>query len=349
MQQHFQQPLDITINEKERVFFQVSGSHAIYLTGNYLLDESGSESDGDYNMPEDFGLASDDEIEYDNESDELDELEDPRITELHSDAEEETPQLVAPNGKKRRASDSEDGLDEIIAQSMKPETNGEVPNGEAKLSKKQRKKLKLQGGSASVDSKPAENGSKKVQFAKNLEQGPTPKKSETLEEEKPTKKEETGGTEKQKKPEAVKQKPKAKAEKEILEPADSKDAGGRKSSVKTVKGVIIDDRVSGEGSRAKKGSKVQLRFIEKLADGKVVEGRSSSSVHDEANDMQPTRRASPRTSKSALAKSSKAGISVSKESCVVANVGSQSQPTWHMTTRQRPKSQKDPTFRRTRK
>lgn len=105
----------------------------------------------------------------DGDSDELDDLENPRITEVDSqdeedEEEEEAPKLVSAQtkkGKKKRpAEDEAEGLDEMIAK------------GEEKAGKQ--KKLKNNKGEAvaAEAAKPAK-GDKKVQFAKDLEQGPT--------------------------------------------------------------------------------------------------------------------------------------------------------------------------------
>ena len=98
-------------------------------------------------------------------SDELDAIE--RIEEIEEDDEEEAPKLVkaseSKKGKKRPADDEVEGLDDLIAKE------------EPKLSKKQQKKLKNNKGEAvAAEAKAAKKDeTKKVQFAKNLEQGPT--------------------------------------------------------------------------------------------------------------------------------------------------------------------------------
>ena len=213
-----------------------------------------------------------DELEDDEESDELDDLEDPRITEVGSEEEvdeEEAPKLVkkaeqVQKGKNKRVheespeNEAPASLDEIMAKSLKaaePTSNG-ATNGEPKLSKKQLKKLKNNAGKAveaaaenknvikedsiaGAKDSPAK-GDKKVQFAKNLEQGPA--KSDT---------------------------DKNKAE-------VNKDEGKPKPSLglKTVQGVKIDDRKLGSGRAAKKGDKVGMRYIGKLTkDGKVFDGK----------------------------------------------------------------------------
>ncbi|OTA92057.1 hypothetical protein M434DRAFT_396736 [Hypoxylon sp. CO27-5] len=220
-ERNYQQPLDITIGPDEEVFFVVKGTHTIHLTGNYVIDpdeevSSDEEDDEDYDME-----GIEDYDSEDSEVDELDDLKDPRITEIESD-EEEAPKLVAAETKKgknkRPAEDETEGLDEMMAKAE-----------ETKLSKKQQKKLKNNKGEpvAKEDAKDTPSkGDKKVQFAKNLEQGPTGSAS---------------------------------AEK------------GATLGVKTVQGVTIDDRKIGSGRVAKKGNKVEVRYIGKLQDGKVFD------------------------------------------------------------------------------
>ena len=286
--QNYQQPLDITIPENQTAYFKVSGTHAIYLTGNYVVpaEEGHRHRPGRYDSEADsdeYDLSPDeDEIELINEdeSDELDDLEDPRITELLTEDEKEPPKLIKKDevnqkGKNKRAhEDSSDveapkpNLDDIIAKTLKPaepSTNGTVP-AEPKLSKKQLKKLKNNAGKAvdaAVENKDVkkedvaskesdtQKGDKKVQFAKNLEQGPSASPSSA-------------------KPEA--------AEKE--KSAAKNEDGKPKSSlgVKTVSGVKIDDKKLGKGPAAKKGSKVGMRYIGKLPDGKVFDGNSAQNL-----------------------------------------------------------------------
>ena len=218
---------------------------------------------------EDYDLSPDEEELDDDEEDELDALEDPRITEVATDdEEEEAPKLIKADKKeskkeskkgknKRPAADSDDeepaGLDDIMAKSLKPADP--VTNGETKLSKKQLKKLKNNAGEAvaaeNKNAKKAEPSSidspnsKKVQFAKNLEQGP----SGTTANEK-TKSSTSGAGEK-------------------------KDEDKTKATLgaKTVQGVKIDDKKLGTGPAAKKGNKVSMRYIGKLQDGKVFDGK----------------------------------------------------------------------------
>jgi FK506-binding nuclear protein len=224
------------------------------LTGNYVIpDDNGhnhhhevydSEDDED---DEDYDLSPDEdelELELDeDESDDLDALENPRITEVDSEEEIEAPKLVVKKGKNKRSADELDeaaSLDDIMAKSVKPEV-AEEP----KLSKKQLKKLKKNNGESAPakteepkkqETTPAKSD-KKVQFAKNLEQGPT------------------GSAEK------------AKSTSEAVKANTGKATLG----VKTVSGVTVDDKKLGSGPACKKGNRVEMRYIGKLDDGKVFD------------------------------------------------------------------------------
>lgn len=215
-ERNYQQPLDITVNHGEKVFFVVTGTHTVYLTGNYIMDDDEDEDDEDedeYDLSPDeleaYGLA---EEESDEESDDLDAVADPRVTEVESE-EEEAPKLVSVKGKNKRAAEAE-SLDDLISKD------------DAKLSKKQQKKLKNNKGEA-VSAEDAKKDAKKVQFAKNLEQGPT------------------GSTEKAKQ--------------------NGKPAAA--TGVKVVQGVTIDDRTLGKGRTVKSGDSVGVRYIGKLQNG----------------------------------------------------------------------------------
>ena len=133
-----------------------------------------------------------------------------------------------------------------LKQEPAPTTNGDTKKL-SKAEKKKLKKLKKNDGEATpvvvetAESKKEtpSNGSEKksVQFAKNLEQGPTPSAT-----------------------------PPSKA-------ADKKTDGDKTASVgvKEVQGVTIDDRKLGSGPAAKKGSRVEMRYIGKLESGKVFD------------------------------------------------------------------------------
>ncbi|ETN39171.1 uncharacterized protein HMPREF1541_05394 [Cyphellophora europaea CBS 101466] len=266
-----QQTLDFTVSDNEQVFFKVIGTHTVNLTGNYVLPpidptEHDLEPDSDEELDELDDL--DDLVgDSDYESDELDDLEDPRITEVDVDEVEDAKPEPAEKGKNKRPaedSDDEPALDDMISKSLKkdsapnaaePTTNGETKKL-SKAEKKRLKKLKNNEGAAAdapaaaTESKPTANttevnGSKdkKVQFAKNLEQGPTPSPSTSSATAKPT--------------------------------SSSPAAAASTTSVRTVQGITIDDRKVGTGPAAKKGSNLSMRYIGKLESGKVFDSNKS--------------------------------------------------------------------------
>jgi FK506-binding nuclear protein len=227
-ERNYQQPLDITIGPEEQVFFVVKGTHAVHLTGNYIVDvdeASGSDDEDDDEYDLAGGIGGIDDYDSDSEVDELDDIQDPRITEVDSDEEVEAPKLVeSKKGKNKRAAEEDaESLDAMIAK---------AGGADAKLSKKQQKKLKNNKGEAVTNTEPAKEvpakGDKKVQFAKNLEQGPTG-------------------------------------------PAAAAAEKGATLGVKVVNGVTIDDRKIGSGRVVKKGNRVEVRYIGKLTDGKVFD------------------------------------------------------------------------------
>lgn len=232
--QHYQQPIDLTIGAGEKAFFINSGTHTVYLTGNYVIDEGHDHSDDEDSDEDDYDYppGMEDLIGDESEDDELDNIGGAgRVEEVDTD-EEEAPKLVdTKKGKnKRAAADEADGLDELIAKE------------EPKLSKKQAKKLKNNEGKAvAAVEKDTPKSEKKVQFAKNLEQGPTASPAE-----------------------------KAKQ-------GDKADKGdkAKKPAVRSEKGVQIDDRKVGTGRTAKPGDKVGMRYIGKLENGKVFDCKLS--------------------------------------------------------------------------
>ncbi len=261
----------------------MSGTHTIYLTGNYVVPADSHNHDHEADSEDDeYDLSPDeDELDDEEESDILDALEDPRITEVDSEEEEVAPKLVKADKKankkaeiksekkgknKRAAEESEDekpNLDDIMAKSLKPAdpaTNG----GEPKLSKKQLKKLKNNAGQAveaaaenktvkkeepAKESPSSAKGDKKVQFAKNLEQGPSGATKDTKTEQ-------------------------SAAGKGEVKKEDNKPKGSL--GMKVIQGVKVDDKKLGSGRAAKKGDKVGMRYIGKLEDGKVFDCMYSS-------------------------------------------------------------------------
>ena len=92
-----QQPLNLVLTEGEIISFRVEGSHSIYLSGNYIINEETDEYDDEEEMFSDEA-EEDSQIEYDSEdfdgSDSGSEIENeekknPRIRVIESDEDEE--------------------------------------------------------------------------------------------------------------------------------------------------------------------------------------------------------------------------------------------------------------------
>ncbi|KAI5300731.1 peptidylprolyl isomerase fpr4 [Ascosphaera atra] len=239
---HYQQALDFTIQENERVFFKVSGTHTIYITGNYVMPAepygNGPDSEDEDEDEDDYDLSPDeDELdlmdEDESESDELDDIENPRVQEIESDEEEEEQK------KSKKALPASEKKEDKKDKKANKKRAAEEENLDEMMAKEDKKKVKKNDGKAAAPAAAEEK--KKVQFAKNLEQGPTPS---------PPKKDEKKDDKKEEKKPATPQ-------------------------VREVNGVKLDDRKIGEGKVAKKGNTVAMRYIGKLENGKVFDSNKS--------------------------------------------------------------------------
>ncbi|KAF3221509.1 peptidylprolyl isomerase fpr4 [Orbilia oligospora] len=299
----YQQPLQLTVGDGEPVFFKVTGSYTVYLTGNYVTeprqlppsyggDDSEDEEDLYSDDEDEFDMDAEDELQQvlaqlksgayddvdadsDEESDDLDDVEDPRITEIDDDEEAPTlvkskkPEEALTNKEKKAAAKaaqlkakaaetaakalsakkrSADEMDIDVPPSSETLSSGgaapaaatEAP--QSSLSKKQQKKLKANSGEPVSVSTPTEK--KKVQFASQLEQGPTPNGNKS---------------------------PATPVEKTKAEKTKDEKPTAQSSKSRTVDGVKIEDHKLGSGPEAKKGQKVSMRYIGKLTDGKVFD------------------------------------------------------------------------------
>lgn len=232
----YQQSLDLTILPDEEVFFVVTGSYTVHLTGNYVEhpnddDEddyvhggSSDEYDSDeYDLTPDEDEIVDEEIDYD--LDELDNVE-----------------------------DVEGKIEELVEEDEKMNEKKREAESEQETKSKKAKK------------------EKSVKFNKELEQGPTGPAAEKVkakkdvpEEKKKSEKKETKKDEKK-----VEKKDEKKTEKKEEKKVE------KKKAVKTLPGgVIIEDKTIGTGPVCKKGQKVGVRYIGKLKNGKVFDKNTS--------------------------------------------------------------------------
>ena len=208
----YQTALDITIAPEEDIQFVVTGSYTVSLSGNYVKHP--------FDTPIE-GLGSDeDEEDYDDE-DNLDDLindDDEEIEDLDDE------QLSDELDDLEDASDIEGRIEELVAKDEKKNTK----QTKQKNNKRKEQEPAEEEEESEEEEKPAKKAkkSKKVEFKKDLEEGPT----------------------------KAKQQPKAKTL-----------AGG----------IVVEDRVTGKGQLAKKGSRIGMRYIGKLKNGKVFDKNTS--------------------------------------------------------------------------
>ncbi|KAH3900033.1 related to FK506-binding protein 3 [Saccharomycodes ludwigii] len=229
-----QQTLDLTIAPEEEILFVVEGSYPIHLSGNFVKHPFDDHMDGYYS---DDGEEDDDDEEDEDEDeldddyeDALDELEDAsdvegRIEEMIEDEKEQ---------KGKKENDDEDDEDED-EDDVEEEVEEEIEVEEEKPKKKSESNKKRKAEEEESNNKKQ----KKVQFKKDLEEGPTNKKAI--------------GTKTEKKQKKVEEAQKVKTQ--VLEG-----------------GIIIEDRVTGTGKKAKRGDKIGMRYVGKLKkNGKVFD------------------------------------------------------------------------------
>lgn len=274
--------------EDDEVYFSASGDlyflfatkvnpSPIYLTGNYVtpLHMDSESEDSDYMDEDEYDLSPDedelllddddddeDEDEDEDEEDELDDLEQ-RIEEIayncvstHANCSSPEPkEIEKPEPKKiegkskgtKRSHDDSDEAPQLVdtsAKSPEIDTTG--------LSKSQKKKLKKRKLDATEKAGAPVNGAeRKVQFSPKLEIGPTGStKSET-------------SAPPPAKPAISQQKLEQKPKTEKITLAN---------------GVTIEDHATGNGPKAKNGSKLAIRYIGKLSkNGKVFDKNTKGS------------------------------------------------------------------------
>ncbi|OLL22618.1 FK506-binding protein 4 [Neolecta irregularis DAH-3] len=187
----YQQTLDITFPEDEAVAFANTGETPIYLTGNYLFPSNDDDDDSEGSNDDDYDLAPDDDElvdmcaeDLDDEADDLDGTS--KIEEIVEVPEKKAEAKHIKKNKKRSADEAED-LDELMTTEAGAGKASEEPK---KLSKKEKKKLKMNNGTAVPAGEP-KNGvtdvqdtpdtaaaKKNVTFSKETKTAIEPKKHE---------------------------------------------------------------------------------------------------------------------------------------------------------------------------
>lgn len=248
---------DIVITSPARVKAEVIGRNTIHLSGYYCRTYNGEseEDDSEYMMDED-----EEGIDYDDDDDEGYPLQD-----ISSDVEIEVDDLMSgdelPDDSHRFEEVIEEEEEAVPATKKRPREEEDVPDKpapEANLSKKQKKKLKAQQAAA------AASGNTNVQ-AKSAIEGPPQKKVKA----------ENGTAVPVEKKEEKEKKPKEKQKEKPKE--DKKDKPTQAKTVEHPNGLKTTDTKIGDGELAKKGSRVSVRYIGKLTNGKTFDSNTKGS------------------------------------------------------------------------
>ena len=242
--------------------------------------------------------VDDDELsmpEDEDESDELDDMEDPRITELGSDEEDKKPvpglikatQETKKNeskGKNKRPAedslledkDAKPTTDGILDKALKkesPKPESVQVNGEQKLSKSQQKKLRK---------KMKDNTGNAVEVRQEVDGEDEGEKLTTeVKKEAPD-----GKTKSVQFAETLIKGPGVNGTGSTVDKNEKKEEksekGSKQQNPRTVQGVTIDDKKTGTGPQAKKGDKVSARYIGKLENKRQFDGELTSTSCESA-------------------------------------------------------------------
>ncbi|KTW26442.1 hypothetical protein T552_02921 [Pneumocystis carinii B80] len=240
----YQQSLDLTFSADEEVFFTTSGDCPVYLTGNHVILSDFDDYDISSDEDELFDKYSDDLDANDSESGELDD-DSPKIEELSS-----SESKVSDSEKKINLSDNGlddlDDLDDLDSVSRNNSNKQDISKKRildtgdvdiSKLSKKQRRKLKLNSDKSSSEAKGESNV-----FSKN-----NSSESRNFQNSKPS----------------------------VSFAKDLDQSSTKTSKSKVLEGgVVIEDKVVGKGPQVKDGCRVGLRYIGRLLNGKQFDSNT---------------------------------------------------------------------------
>ncbi|KNC97465.1 uncharacterized protein SPPG_07382 [Spizellomyces punctatus DAOM BR117] len=265
-----QQVLDLTLLEGEEVTIKGTGNCPVDLTGNYLVDpydESDDEDDlsmeidGEDMDSEDAegweDMDDDEEDDDEEDDDEEDEMDIAAQLDAALKSKRKLPEIPSSKTtKKAKIVEIEEPAEAPVAK-----TNGTPAKKDAKTDAKKDTPAKKEA--------PAKNASaKKDATTKKETQTPKPE---------PTKKAETPvsakAVAKQQQKEQTATPKEQKAEKSAEKPAETP-----KSTKKTLgNGLVVEDVTVGTGTKAKAGKKVGVRYIGRLANGKVFDSNTKGS------------------------------------------------------------------------
>ncbi|KAJ3207475.1 peptidylprolyl isomerase fpr4 [Entophlyctis luteolus] len=281
--------VDLTFSEGEEISFTVVGSATVHLTGNYIMDDIPNEDDDD----EDDEDGDEDEEEDEDEDEEID-----------SDDEDDASGMDVFFNEEGEAVDADGNpidISELIGDDEDDEEDDEDIDGEddddeeaeaealAEIqkaldkkrksieSKKSLKKPKIEelpdsDTDAPSENKVATNEKTEVSSAASGDQKKLSKKEKKKLQKQQKEEEKPKAPEKpiEKSTEKTNEKQTDKKQKEKKE-----DASSQKKVTKHPNGMIIEEVVEGSGPIAKVGSRVGVRYVGKLTNGKVFDSSTT--------------------------------------------------------------------------
>ncbi|KAJ9080687.1 peptidylprolyl isomerase fpr3 [Entomophthora muscae] len=266
------QSLDVYLPTEAEFSFRVSGPNEVHLTGHIVTPPEDSELESDDELMKayargEFGSDSDSSYEgEDSEDSDSDSLEPADITEIIEPSKLKKDNIKAPKEKKQESKPAVSAIDAkptTQKKEKKQETkSAATPSDAQAISSKKDKKHEAKA----LTSQPSEgqNGLSKKEKKKLAKQA-----TEVCaqKDEAPKRKAEDSTS--------VSKKTKSDATKPVQKAPESKPAPPQNGAKTFSNGLVVDDKVVGEGKVAKKGSSVQMRYIGKLKNGKVFDQNSN--------------------------------------------------------------------------
>ncbi|KIM29798.1 hypothetical protein M408DRAFT_22668 [Serendipita vermifera MAFF 305830] len=280
--------LDSIITRPATVVCEVIGKNTIHLSGYLYVNDTEIEShddDDDEEYPGDFNILNmkdddddDDEsdedypgeMEYDLEPDEseLEDMDRDAFAHLHDSGRFEEVDELEEEDEAETEKPAEIPKKQIEATKKRPresEEEEETP----KLSKKQKKKLKAQ--QAAAEAALENNNDGPPQKKQKAEDGKPVAVSTSKKETPPAKNEANGNVA----PATKSEKEKGKGEKKEKEKSNNGTETTTGQTVKHPNGLSVTDSKVGTGATAKKGSRLSMRYIGKLSNGKVFDSNTN--------------------------------------------------------------------------
>ncbi|KAF9215280.1 peptidylprolyl isomerase fpr4 [Podila verticillata] len=242
-----QQNLDIVFTEGEEITFSVSGDTAVHLSGNYLPeDDDGEYADEDDMYGDIDGVSDDDDEDDDSDENAIVTKGAKRLAQFEMDSDDDEDSEEDPDFTGEDDEDDEDEEDDDEEEGVEGQAGDEDDEDD--------------DNDEDDEDEDEDDEDDEEELAEAV------KKLEAL------KKEEAAKKEAKKKQEAAAKKQKVSEDKAVTTKPKEEAPKKKEEHKKTLpNGLVIEDVKAGEGARAKSGKKIGMRYIGRLANGKVFD------------------------------------------------------------------------------